>query len=532
MACRLTLLWLLYACAFAQTPPPMVEIPKLEGKIIRSANSGQVLAFATLLRNSVREAQVNGKPKPAVAKAGMLAFASMDKQDFNSAYRYGAQMLILLYGADVADAADLIASFDLKLDRSISEPGEQIGVVLSPLFDPGKPIPGNYKAVFTLQGQDGKDVGKPATAKITEYAEIRTVLATKNLRPGHYSVRYDLIEGKNTKVLSFSRKIYVAEGIDSRAKRLLELADEMAKSEQNVRKAAAIETIRYAAQIAQRARTDYVASLGSTTFPVTGLIPNLDLNRYYSEPFDVDRDLTLAESLADAVHAGKDPWIGRLGDMHAAYLSTIDSTLQPYRLFVPKNFDPAQKYPLIVALHGEANDENIFFDRFGTTPTGGENLIKKFADERGYIVVCPNGRGPFPGYTTTSERDVLDVIERVQKIYPISTLFLAGHSSGAEGAWLIGFQYPKQFAGIVAIAGAPTLTAEMLAKAPEMPVRLYEGADDAVVTPAVLRDRVKAAQDEMQNFQYNEYPDVDHFSIARIAITEMFRFFDSLSAKH
>src|SRR5258708_25130694 len=81
---------------------------------------------------------------------------------------------------------------------------------------------------------------------------------------------------------------------------------------------------------------------------------------------DFSKEFAEAHRLLDALEKNKDPYAGRTGDMRKAYRSADDQTLQPYRLFLPTNYDASKKWPLVLALHGMGGDENSFFELYAT----------------------------------------------------------------------------------------------------------------------------------------------------------------------
>lgn len=143
----------------------------------------------------------------------------------------------------------------------------------------------------------------------------------------------------------------------------------------------------------------------------------------------------------------------------------------PYRLFVPTNWTPEKKLPMLVTL------------RAGNTVDGpyraGNDLVKQAA-QRGYIVVTPMGyRGlsqpyygsryqivrptpaaPAAGWTAQederAEQDVVNVINLVTKEYNVDTarIYLHGQNPSGSGALHLAAKYPERFAAVV-VSSAP-----------------------------------------------------------------------------
>ena len=56
------------------------------------------------------------------------------------------------------------------------------------------------------------------------------------------------------------------------------------------------------------------------------------------------------------------------GPQVAVVLSDVDATSQPYALYVPRNFDVAKKYPLVISLHDEASNHRLNLSRLFGIP--------------------------------------------------------------------------------------------------------------------------------------------------------------------
>jgi poly(3-hydroxybutyrate) depolymerase len=177
-------------------------------------------------------------------------------------------------------------------------------------------------------------------------------------------------------------------------------------------------------------------------------------------------------------------------------------------------------------LHGAGGDENNFMDRY-------EGLWPKLAEQRGYIVVAVNGRGPVSGYAKANgaEQDVLDVTALVQKHYNIdpARVYMAGHSMGSAGTWAIGLEYRDRFAALAPIAGTrpnPALEAALKAGR-RMPIIIVAGVKDALVPVAGCREVAGKAKALGHEVKYLEYPDGDHISVVASSVKDIFDFFDA-----
>ncbi len=159
-------------------------------------------------------------------------------------------------------------------------------------------------------------------------------------------------------------------------------------------------------------------------------------------------------------------------DLRLSYVSTIDGSTQPYRLYIPRHYTaPA---PLVIAMHGTSGNENTLFDDAAYQHIS----LKQAADKHGMLVVSPYGRG-VTEYRGIGENDVLQVLEEVKKRYPVdpARIYVTGHSMGGTGATYLAMRHPDLFAAAAPLAAAysyPWLARNLAA----VPTLWIAGAND------------------------------------------------------
>ncbi|MBI1790857.1 MAG: alpha/beta fold hydrolase, partial [Acidobacteria bacterium] len=363
-----------------------------------------------------------------------------------------------------------------------------------------------------------------------ELTDMRNVEVTfkDKLAPGSYTVHYELRTAGGALALEESRAFLAADAAGQRLARLRGAFDALPPAK-SPGQAAASESIEYILTLLERATREYAGDAAGVAHPLANRFrKTLSPIRAPSEPFHLHRDLDLAEALAADLRHGRKPFAARTGDLRLAYRSSIDNTLQPFRLFVPAGYAPSKNWPLIVALHGAGGDENAYFDRY-LNPANGENLFKQLAQERGYLGVAPNGRGQYGMYVANSEKDVLEVIDRVLAVFRVDPkqVYLTGHSMGGMGTFGVGFRHAGRFQALAPVAGAGNLAGLPLDNAPDMPVLFSQGAKDTIVTPESSRAAAAIARKKLANFDYREHPDDDHFIIGVTSMRDVFDFFDA-----
>jgi Predicted peptidase len=143
---------------------------------------------------------------------------------------------------------------------------------------------------------------------------------------------------------------------------------------------------RLRARLAQMRESPAVAS---AAWPIA-LYDRADAGTASPQRYDFRKEFAAAHTILDALDAGRDPFAGKHGDFHKAYRSDVDQELQPYRLFIPDQYEEDKPAPLIIALHGMGGDENSLFDSY--VP----GALQREAARLGFLVVCPKAGVPLP----------------------------------------------------------------------------------------------------------------------------------------
>ncbi|MFC3880791.1 prolyl oligopeptidase family serine peptidase [Algoriphagus namhaensis] len=216
--------------------------------------------------------------------------------------------------------------------------------------------------------------------------------------------------------------------------------------------------------------------------------------------------------------------------------SDLDDTEQPYALYIPKDYDEKNAYPLMVMLHGAGSNHRLALRRvFGKSNAEGETDVEASRyfpewEDVNYIVVAPYARGT-AGYQGVAEHDVMQILEDVKKRFTIdeNRIYLTGLSMGGGGTVWMGLTRPDIWAAIAPVCPAPPMEAmELLGNSFNYPVHFFQGGADPVVPAEGTKRLVSGMQAEGTDVSYVEYPGVLHDSwVNAYADGFIFDWFDS-----
>lgn len=201
----------------------------------------------------------------------------------------------------------------------------------------------------------------------------------------------------------------------------------------------------------------------------------------------------------------------------------------PYRLFIPREYDPSRSYPLIVFLHGGAgNGADNLQQIIGGNTNGSHMWIRDDVQrEHPAFVVAPQALdgetwgGPEAPELSPAASMMIEIVENLQHEFNIdkSRLYLTGQSLGGFGTWDVIIRRPDLFAAAVPLCGSgivkefPFRTVYAptdFKRIKEVPIWVFQGADDADVPPEGPRQTVAALRSIGSKVRYTEYPGVGH----------------------
>ena len=195
-----------------------------------------------------------------------------------------------------------------------------------------------------------------------------------------------------------------------------------------------------------------------------------------------------------------------------------------YRWLTPARIDSAQRYPLVIFLHGagERGNDNLAHLK---------HCVRKFAEPDirkaypSYVIApqCPSGKvwvdvdwravtHVTPKQPSESMGLVLELVDSVMTKHPVdaSRVYVIGLSMGGYGTWDIMVRRPDMVAAAVPICGGADDS--QAARIAHIPVWVWHGDSDGAVKTLRSRNIVKALKAAGGAPIYSELQGVGHDS--------------------
>ncbi|MFZ0885577.1 MAG: alpha/beta hydrolase-fold protein [Candidatus Acidiferrales bacterium] len=205
------------------------------------------------------------------------------------------------------------------------------------------------------------------------------------------------------------------------------------------------------------------------------------------------------------------------GFSSGSYRSSTGEPMQ-YRLFVPADYDPRQKYPIILWLHGAAGRGSDNVSQLAGGNFAGSHIWTTPGNQAKYhaFVLAPQvdaTKGWARPHTNTppvSIRLALEILDTVAKRYNIDRAreYVVGQSMGGEGVWAALSIAPTRFAAAIALCGYGD--AYMIPRVAKVPVWIFQGEEDPLVRVSRARTWVAELRNVSGTPKYTEYPGVGH----------------------
>ena len=479
--------------------------------VAAAQDAGQVLRVSVGYGTLKNSATMTPEKRAEVDRLGDMARTSTAAGKYGEALKHYYHAMAIMRGMEWTPARALSSAVILKMDKLMLEPGQSVGVKLGQIFTLDEKLDGKLTGSIALMKLTGDERLKELkTVEGVEPDMIAHPFATEILvpevAPGNYRISLKLQPAGGEPFVK-NATVHIERGLGAQSAAAKERAlkiEAMLKSKRQDGLVALIPSILYRASLFD------LAGAGEINF----------------DRIDFAGQIKEAHWMLNLLDTGKDPFDEMRGDFKKAYLSKVDNTLQPYRVYVPSAYNGTKAFPLIIALHGMGGDENSYFEAYN------KGAFRIEAENHGYIVACPKGRKPASMYMGDAERDVMDVIEEMKRAYRIDPdrIYLTGHSMGGFGTWSIAMNHPDVFAALAPVAGGVTNPANM-SKIAHIPQIVIHGDKDPTVPIERSRVMVDMGKKLGVELKFIEVPGGDHGSVVAPTFKDVFEWFDTHKRK-
>jgi len=205
---------------------------------------------------------------------------------------------------------------------------------------------------------------------------------------------------------------------------------------------------------------------------------------------------------------------------------TLAGTKYKYQVFVPDDWTPNKKWPVILFLHGvgERGDDGL-----AQTDIGIGSAIRVNRSRFSAIVVMPQCRKNVWWSDPPMDDVAMAALAQAEKEFQGDPrrIYLTGLSMGGYGTWHLAAKYPGKFAALAPVCGGILRPEEARVHSPQekkpytdaakqiggnTPVWIFHGAMDDTVPVTESRRMAEALKELGGETRYTEYPGVGHNS--------------------
>jgi len=209
----------------------------------------------------------------------------------------------------------------------------------------------------------------------------------------------------------------------------------------------------------------------------------------------------------------------------------------PYRLYVPKDYNPEKEYSFLLFLHGAGNrgddNANQISVNMGMTERiiNGETVIYNGEEvdlSREFIIVAPQcakenqwvdtpwGKSPDPSYSVDEIPQskymtaVVELIDKMEEAYNIdeNRMYITGLSMGGFGTWDLLMRYPDKWAAAIPMGGGADLSKADILK--DIPIWTFHQLLDPTVLSQGTQNIVKEVTKLGGNIKFTPYFEATH----------------------
>ena len=205
--------------------------------------------------------------------------------------------------------------------------------------------------------------------------------------------------------------------------------------------------------------------------------------------------------------------------------------VQPYAVYVPRDYQPGRATPLTWMLHSLS----VMHNQYGALDP---QQVQQTCEDRRSICATTLGRGPDMWYFDEAEVDFWEVWNRLASSFTLDPerTVISGYSMGGYGAYKLGLAHPDLFAKAMSLAGPPTCgirlrgdvrtgatggrcttegdTTALVGNARHLPWVIASGVIDELVPITSVQEQIDGFDRRGYRYHAELYPGEGHLSYA------------------
>ena len=194
-----------------------------------------------------------------------------------------------------------------------------------------------------------------------------------------------------------------------------------------------------------------------------------------------------------------------------------DGKEREFSVYIPESYNPNNKTPLFVYLHGGVGSKELTPDSLWFEYLNSLAWIK-MADKQNYICLFPKGEYSAMWWDTVGSANILSQIRTLKQIYNIddNRVYLNGFSDGASASFHMAMSYATDFAcfnpynGYPAVGSFTKATPTYFVNLQNSVMKAINTDIDGLYPAAKMKPAIRLAQTAGANILYRIYNGVRH----------------------
>ena len=192
--------------------------------------------------------------------------------------------------------------------------------------------------------------------------------------------------------------------------------------------------------------------------------------------------------------------------LHNTTIDVDDVGTVTYGILIPRDYDPSEPRPLVLALHPGGSTGAYYGTQFL------RGVVAPALADWGAVIVAPDV--PARSWANdASERGVMALLEDVMARYAIDTerVLVTGFSLGGRGTWYLASRHPDLFTAAIPMAARSD--SDDAERVGDMPVFIIHAREDQVVPFAPAEQLAQEMGERGQTVSFLPLEGVGHFQM-------------------